>query len=58
MRKLLVQDIKGGAFAREWSNEQKTGSKKLAQLKEKAFNSAMSKAEGEVIPIVRKAHSL
>ncbi len=58
MRKLLLDDIKGGAFAREWSDEQKTGSKKLAQLREKAFNSAMSRAEDEVIPIVQKAHSL
>jgi ketol-acid reductoisomerase len=58
MRKLVTEDIKGGAFAREWSDEQKTGSQRLAQLKKEAFNSAMSKAEGEVIPIVQKAHSL
>jgi ketol-acid reductoisomerase len=58
MRKLLIEDIKGGVFAREWSDEQKTGSRRLAQLKEKAFSSAMSKAESEVIPIVQKAHSL
>jgi ketol-acid reductoisomerase len=58
IRHLLLEDIKGGAFAHEWSEEQKTGSKKLAELKEKALKSSMSRAESEVIPIVQQAHSL
>jgi ketol-acid reductoisomerase len=58
IRKFLVEDIKGGGFAREWTNEQNTGSKLLEQLKEKALNSAMSRAEANLIPLVRKAHSL
>ena len=58
MRHCLVEDIKGGAFAREWSSEQAGGSQELARLKEQAFASAMAKAEGRVIELVQKAHSL
>lgn len=54
MREILVNDIKGGAFVREWSQEQATGSATLAQLKEEALNSAMSRAEEAVIPLVQK----
>ncbi len=58
MRNSLVEDIKGGAFAREWSSEQAGGSKDLARLKEAAFASAMAKAEEKVIEQVQQAHSV
>lgn len=58
MRNSLVNDIQGGAFAREWSDEQAGGSRKLAELKEAVLNNAMSRAEEEVIPLVRRAHAL
>lgn len=58
MRRSLVEDIKGGAFAREWSNEQAGGSKKLAALKAEAMKNPMSQAEDRVIPLVQQAHSL
>ena len=58
MREILVNDIKGGAFAQEWSQEQATGSKTLAELKEAALNNAMSQAEEAVIPLVQRAHAL
>ena len=58
MRDSLVNDIKGGAFAREWSDEQAGGSKDLQKLKEQAFASAMAKAEEKVIELVQQAHSV
>jgi ketol-acid reductoisomerase len=58
MREILVNDIKGGAFAQEWSAEQAAGSKLLDELKREAMNNAMSQAEANVIPIVRQAHAL
>jgi ketol-acid reductoisomerase len=58
MRYLFIKDIREGAFAKEWSSEQSSGSKALAELKEKAMNSPMSQAEDRVIPIIQKAHSL
>lgn len=58
MRELLSRDIKGGAFVREWSQEQAEGSQKLAALKTRALNSDMAKAEQNVIPWVQKAHQL
>lgn len=58
MRECLVNDIKGGAFVQEWTQEQAAGSATLAQLKEAAVNNAMSRAEAEVIPAVQRAHSL
>jgi ketol-acid reductoisomerase len=58
MRELLTRDIKGGAFVKEWSQEQAEGSKRLADLKAKVLANAMSKAEEAVIPMVQKAHAL
>ncbi len=58
MRHNLVEDIKGGAFAREWSNEQVGGSQKLAALKAEALQNPMSQAEGRIIPLVQQAHKL
>lgn len=58
MRHSLVNDIKGGAFVKEWSGEQVAGSKTLARLKEEALNSPMSQAEDRIIPLVQQAHKL
>jgi ketol-acid reductoisomerase len=58
MRDILLDDIKGGAFIKEWSQEQAAGSKTLAELKEKALASPMSRAEEQVIPLVQRAHAL
>lgn len=58
MRHNLVEDIKGGAFAREWSNEQAGGSKKLATLKSAAMANPMSQAEARIISLVQQAHNL
>jgi ketol-acid reductoisomerase len=57
MRRSLVEDIKGGAFAREWSDEQAAGSRLLTKFKEEAMKNAMSQAEDTVISLVRQAHS-
>lgn len=58
MRHNLVEDIKGGVFAREWSNEQGSGFQKLAALKSAAMDNLMSQAEARIIPLVRQAHKL
>jgi ketol-acid reductoisomerase len=58
MRQSLVKDIKGGAFAQEWSQEQAAGSQILARLREAALNNEMSQAEERVIPVVQRAHAL
>lgn len=58
MRHNLIKDIKGGAFAREWSNEQAGGSQKLAALKAEALQNPMSQAEDRIIPLVQQAHKL
>ena len=58
MRESLVNDIKGGAFVREWSQEQATGSRTLAKLRDEALENPMSRAEAGVIPLVQQAHAL
>jgi ketol-acid reductoisomerase len=58
MRKNLVEDIKGGNFAREWSSEQAGGSKMLAARKAEAMKNLMSQAEDRIIPLVQQAHKL
>jgi len=58
MRQILVDDIKGGAFVKEWSQEQAQGSENLANLKAQALKSAMSQAETRVIELVQQAHTL
>jgi len=58
MRKNLVEDIKGGAFVGEWSNEQSTGSQLLTKAKEEALNNPMSQAEDRIISLVQQAHKL
>jgi ketol-acid reductoisomerase len=58
MRRNLVEDIKGGAFVEEWSDEQSAGSGVLAAAKEAALNNPMSQAEARIIPLVQQAHKL
>jgi ketol-acid reductoisomerase len=57
MRHSLVNDIKGAAFVKEWSRDQATGSKTLAKLQDEAQNSAMSRAEEQVIPLMQSKFS-
>ena len=56
-RELLVLDIKGGAFVREWTQEQAVGAQRLAELWEAALGSAMARADATVIPLIQSAHS-
>lgn len=58
MRELVEKDIKGGAFAREWKQEQAAGSKTLARLKQQALQKPMAQAETPVISLVQQAHAL
>jgi len=53
-RRLLIEDIKGGRFASEWTAEQSTGARRLAELWERALSSPMAQAEAEVLPLVRR----
>jgi ketol-acid reductoisomerase len=55
MRYNLLNDIKGGAFVQEWSSEQSAGSQSLAKLKEQALDNPMSRAEKEVISLMRQS---
>jgi ketol-acid reductoisomerase len=56
-RAILRDDIKAGAFVREWSQEQAQGSKRLHTLMEKALAHAMSVAETEIIQKIQEAHA-
>ena len=58
MRQTLKRDIVGGAFVEEWSREQEAGGRELERLKAEALDSPMSRAEEEVIRLVRRAHGL
>jgi ketol-acid reductoisomerase len=53
-RELLERDIKGGAFVDEWTKEQATGARRLAELWEQALASPLSQAEEEVLPLVQR----
>ena len=57
-RVILRDNIKGGAFVGEWSQEQRGGSARLHALMEKALAHAMSVAEVEVIRQIQEAHAL
>jgi ketol-acid reductoisomerase len=57
MRHLLHNDVKGGGFVREWSQEQAEGSKVLERLRSAALVSDMAQAEDKVIPVVQKANT-
>ncbi len=58
MRKNLLEDIKGGAFVREWSGEQARGSQRLSELLAEVRQNPMSQAEKKIIPLVQKAHQI
>lgn len=58
MRKNLIDDIKGGAFVREWSGEQAGGSQRLSELLAEVRENQMSQAEKRIIPLVQKAHKI
>jgi ketol-acid reductoisomerase len=57
-REILRRDIKGGAFVKEWSQEQAEGSARLEQLRQKALAHPMSRAEDNVIRAIQSAHAL
>jgi len=52
-RAILRDDIKGGAFVREWSSEQAGGTSRLAELRRRALQHPMSQAEDAVIAAVQ-----
>ena len=56
-KELLLKDIKGGAFVKEWSQEQAHGSQRLEELRRQAMAHPMSLAEENVIPQIVAAHS-
>jgi len=56
--RFLLRDVKGGAFVKEWTEEQAVGSKKLDELRQRALNHPMSLAEDRVIRMIQSAHSL
>jgi ketol-acid reductoisomerase len=57
-REILSKDIKGGAFVKEWTQEQAAGSARLEALRRKALSHAMSLAEDNVIQAIQSAHSI
>ena len=57
-REFLRKDIKGGAFAQEWSREQARGAARLDALRRKALAHPMSLAEDKVIRMIQSAHAL
>jgi ketol-acid reductoisomerase len=57
-RELFLRDIRGGAFVKEWSDEQARGSEKLQALRQKALTHPMSQIEIDVIAAIQSAHAL
>lgn len=57
-RELFLRDIRGGAFVKEWSEEQARGSEKLHALRQKALAHPMSQVELDVIAAIQSAHAL
>ncbi|MCA9062501.1 MAG: hypothetical protein KDA96_05565, partial [Planctomycetaceae bacterium] len=57
-RELFMKDIRNGAFVREWTQEQATGSRTLAALRDDALSHLMSRTEPDVIRAVQGAHVL
>ncbi|MBI3923224.1 MAG: ketol-acid reductoisomerase [Armatimonadetes bacterium] len=57
-REILRNDVKSGAFAKEWSDEQAGGARKLEELRKRALNHLMSLTEDRVIAAVQSAHQL
>ncbi len=52
-RNLLQEDIKQGAFVKEWSDEQAAGCRQLDDLRDRALVHPMSRAEQNVIAAIR-----
>jgi ketol-acid reductoisomerase len=52
-REILREDIKRGAFVREWSSEQAGGAVQLEALRQRALQHPMSQAEERVIAAVQ-----
>ncbi|MEY2430108.1 MAG: ketol-acid reductoisomerase [Verrucomicrobiota bacterium] len=57
-REILRQDIKGGAFVKEWTKEQAAGSSRLEALRRQALSHPMSIAEDKVIQAIQSVHGL
>ena len=57
-RELFRRDVRGGAFVQEWSGEQAAGAKRLDELRKRALEHPMSKAEVGVINAILAAHSM
>ena len=57
-RELFLRDVRGGAFVREWTEEQARGSAKLESLRKAALEHPMSRTELGVIAAVQAAHTL
>jgi ketol-acid reductoisomerase len=57
-REILRKDIKGGAFVKEWSQEQASGSARLEALRRQVLAHPMSLAEDNVIRAIQSAHAL
>jgi len=53
-RESLRNDIKGGAFVREWSSEQAGGAARLEELRQRVLQHPMSLAEDHVIAAVQR----
>jgi len=51
----FVHDIQGGAFVEEWTKNNKEATKRMLELREKAFNHPMSIAEERVIEMIKAA---
>jgi ketol-acid reductoisomerase len=56
-REILRNEIKGGAFVREWTQEQASGAARLEALRRQALAHPMSLAEDNVIRAVQSAHT-
>ena len=57
-RELFLRDVRGGAFVKEWSDEQSRGSERLETLRRQALEHPMSRTELEVIAAIQAAHCL
>jgi len=55
-REILRNDVRGGAFVAEWSDEQAGGANRLAVLKQQALEHPMSQAEDRVIEAMQAVH--
>lgn len=54
-KEVFLRDVRGEAFVRDWSDEQKNGSARLAELWRRILDHPMSQAEDAVIGMVNAA---